>query len=114
MVETINHPVYRDIELRKTTVTPQIEAREASRTVCRMVPVQEERTVCEVVDRVASTGPTVFRTAGYQRESTAVVETLPPPPTAGQSKCAVSVPESGTSHSPGGRRPGQRVLSAGV
>ena len=82
VVETINHPVYRDIELRKTTMTPQIEAREASHTVCRMVPFQEERTVCEVVDRVASTGPAVFHTAGYQRESTAVVETLPPPPAA--------------------------------
>jgi hypothetical protein len=79
-VETINHPVYRDIELRKTTVVPQIEAREASHTVCRMVPVEEEQTVCEVVDRVASAGPTVIRTAAYQRESAEPVPALPPPP----------------------------------
>ena len=60
--------------------TLQIEAREATRTVCRMIPVQEERTVCEVADRVASAAPAVIRTAGYQREST--VETLPAPPIA--------------------------------
>ena len=89
--ETINHPVYRDIELRKTTMVPQIEAREASHTVCRMVPVQEERTVCEVVDRVATAGPAVIRMAGYQRESPAAVA-VPPPPTAASDRNAPPPP----------------------
>jgi hypothetical protein len=48
--DTINHPVFRDIELRKTKLTPIVEVRQTIRTVCRMVPVQEERTVCEVVN----------------------------------------------------------------
>ena len=49
--DTINRPVYRDIELRVTAMAPQIETRQATRTVCRMVPVQKERTVSETADR---------------------------------------------------------------
>ena len=49
--DTINRPVYRDVELRITDMAPQIEARQATRTVCRLVPVQEERTVYETADR---------------------------------------------------------------
>jgi len=78
VVKTVNHPVYRDIELRKTTMVPRVEARQASRNVCRMVPVQEERTVCEVVDRAEIGGPPVIRTAGYERES-ATTDTVPLP-----------------------------------
>ena len=45
VAETINHPVYGDIQLRTTTMTPEVEARQGSQTVTQMVPVQEERVV---------------------------------------------------------------------
>jgi hypothetical protein len=76
VVDTINRPVYRDLELRVTAMAPQIEVRQATRTVCRMVPVQEEKTVCETVDRTAAASPVVIHTVGYQRETT--VDALPP------------------------------------
>ncbi len=90
VVETVNHPIYRDLELRKTAMVPRIETRQATRTVCRMVPVQEERTVCEIVDRGETAGPAVIRTAGYERELAAVdsVPSLPKAPPEGSPTAA--------------------------
>ena len=81
--DTINRPVYRDVELRITAMAPQIEARRATRTVCRIVPVHEERTVCETVDRSAasSASPAVIHTVSYQRETAVDDAGLPPPTT---------------------------------
>jgi hypothetical protein len=45
VVDTINHPVYGDIQLRTTSMTPEVDVRQGSYTVTHMVPVQEERTV---------------------------------------------------------------------
>ena len=57
MEDTINHPVFRDISLRKTDMTPQLEARQATRTVCRLVSFQEERTVYDTVNQCDSNAP---------------------------------------------------------
>jgi hypothetical protein len=46
---SVDHPVGQNLELRTTTMTPRTEVRQATRTVCRMVPVEEERTIYEVV-----------------------------------------------------------------
>lgn len=46
VVDTINHPVWGDIQLRAVSMTPEIEPRQATYTVTQMVPVQEERTEC--------------------------------------------------------------------
>jgi hypothetical protein len=50
VVDTINHPVYGDIELRKTTMTPRVEARQATLTVTRLAPFQEVRTQWAIDD----------------------------------------------------------------
>ena len=50
VAETIKHPVYGDVRLRTTTMTPQVESRQGTYTVNRLVPVQEERTACECSD----------------------------------------------------------------
>jgi hypothetical protein len=49
--DTINHPQYHDIVLRKTDMAPQIEARQATRTVCKLVSFQEEKTVYDLVNQ---------------------------------------------------------------
>jgi hypothetical protein len=49
--DTINHPQYHDIVLRKTDMAPQIEARQSTRTVCRLVSFQEEKTVYDTVNQ---------------------------------------------------------------
>jgi hypothetical protein len=46
--DTISRPVYNDIVLRKTKMSPEIEARQATRTVCKLVSFQEERTVYDI------------------------------------------------------------------
>jgi hypothetical protein len=46
---TVKQPVAQNIELRTTTMTPFTDTRQTTQTVCRMIPVQQERTVCEVV-----------------------------------------------------------------
>jgi hypothetical protein len=108
--EIVNHPVYRDIELRKTAMTPRIETRQATRPVCRVVPVQEERTVCEVPDPCASQAPavlgTVTQTGAIPVRNAALVRTVaerpaveradpnaPPPPV--PEAPPVSPPKSG-------------------
>ncbi len=55
--DVINHPAYHDIELRKTKMIPTVEARQTKRTVCRLEPFQEERTVCETVNSCISNPP---------------------------------------------------------
>jgi hypothetical protein len=65
VADVINHPVYRDIELRTTAMAPQVEARQSTRTVCRLMPFQEQRTVCEVVPSVVGCAAPVSRTVGY-------------------------------------------------
>jgi hypothetical protein len=54
VLDTVNRPVYHDIELRLTALVPHTEARRSTRTVCCMVPVQEQRTVCEASSCCAS------------------------------------------------------------
>jgi hypothetical protein len=55
--DTINHPIFRDISLRKTDMAPQVEARQATQTVCRLVSFQEERTVYDTVNQCDSSAP---------------------------------------------------------
>jgi hypothetical protein len=43
VTDTINHPVWGDIQLRTTAMTPEVDVRRGTYSVTRMVPVQEER-----------------------------------------------------------------------
>jgi hypothetical protein len=96
---TINEPVPQSIELRTTTMTPITETRQATQTVCRMIPVQQERTVCEVVyPSCAERSPTPptpttenqvrnsIRTVAFARSANGDRDpnAPPPPPTANQ------------------------------
>ncbi len=45
VAETINHPVYGDIQLRTTSMTPEVDVRQSTQTVTEMVAFQEQRTV---------------------------------------------------------------------
>ena len=80
VAHTINHPVYGAIELRTTTMTPRVEARQATYTVSRQIPVQEERTACECSDccapRTFAAPPPAIAAAGGADPN------APPPPPA--------------------------------
>ena len=43
VAETINHPVYGDIQLRTTAMTPEVDVRQTTQTVTQMVAFQEAR-----------------------------------------------------------------------
>jgi hypothetical protein len=47
--EHLPKPVEYEVELRTTQWQPRAEPRQATRTVCRLVPHEEERTICETV-----------------------------------------------------------------
>ena len=70
--DVINHPAIHDIGLRKTKMIPVVEARQTKRTVCRLEPFQEERTVCESVNTCV---PGSSQPANGPADSN-----LPPPP----------------------------------
>ena len=65
--DTINHPVYGDIRLRITSMTPEVDVRQAAQTVTRLVPVQEERVrACRLLADAGAASPArrvEFRTA---------------------------------------------------
>jgi hypothetical protein len=44
VVDTINRPIYGDIQLRTTAMTPQVDPQQGIYTVSQMIPVHEERT----------------------------------------------------------------------
>ena len=68
--DVMYRPVPRDIELRITDMAPVIESRQATCTVSRMEPVQEEKIVYETVAREAATAPSsLIRTVSYQQET---------------------------------------------
>ena len=74
VVDTINHPVYGDIELRTTSMTSAVDVRQAVQTVTRLVPVQEQR--------VAPCGCSPTPTPSVAPVAPSPVP--PPPPTAAQ------------------------------
>jgi hypothetical protein len=43
VADTTIHPVYGDIQLRTTSMTPEVDVRQATQTVTEMVAVQEQR-----------------------------------------------------------------------
>ena len=71
--DTINHPQFHDIVLRKTNMTPQIEARQSTRTVCKLVSFQEEKTVYDLVnqcDQSTNTAPPTSQTVAIPADPT--------------------------------------------
>lgn len=62
----VSKPVWTDQVRTYTVMVPQCETRQGTRTVCRMVPVQETRTVCEDQGR-------------WEERPAACAPALPPP-----------------------------------
>ena len=71
VTDTVERPVYHDFVMRTTVAVPHTETRAATRTVSRMVPVQEQKTVCEHTGHweLRSTAAAPY-SAGYGGEET--------------------------------------------
>ncbi|MEN6449878.1 MAG: hypothetical protein ABFC96_05240 [Thermoguttaceae bacterium] len=82
IVETVNQPTYGDIQLRTTGVTPKVQAKQATYTVTRYVPVQEQRTVCEPVATCATCPTAVPAVAPLPANTSAATPAAPPDPNA--------------------------------
>jgi hypothetical protein len=96
----IDRPVAQNLELRTTTLTPHTETRQTTQTVCRMVPVEVEKTICEVVNPCAGERSPAVRPAEAENSPRDLIRTVSYTAGTNTEKTATEVAATSTDRDP--------------